>query len=194
MLSCKDGEFKMILKIKSYIFEEVLGSALGLDKYQEILAEDKSFTIAFRRKFIAYFRVRRNKKWQDAYFGLFQDLSEKDDVSFSHIIRELFNLTGQVEPSFSSKMLHILNPDMPIWDQHVLKSMKIDSRLKGSPENKINQAIENYKILIRNYKDFLDSKEGKKFIHEFDHKLQSFRSISDLKKVDAFIWKLRNNE
>lgn len=184
----------MSLKIKSDIFEEVFGSALGLDKYQEILSENNSITSTFRRKFIAYFRVRRNKDWQDSYFGLFQDLSRKDDPSFLFILRELYKLTGQIEPSFSSKMLHILNPDMPIWDQHVLRNMRVDSRLKGSPENKINQAAKIYQILNRNYNHFLDSKEGKKFISDFDRKLPNFRSISDIKKIDTVIWKLRNNE
>jgi hypothetical protein len=181
----------MNIKIKENIFEEVLAAALGLDKYEAIIAHNESTNITFRRKFNAYFRVRRNPSWQKSFYNLFDTLWSSKNVSFESIIRNLYEKTGQVEPSFSSKMLHVLNPVMPIWDKYVLKNLGFKTSLRGSPEDKIKEAIDIYNSIIEFYLDYLKSNDGKVFVNKFNLHLPIYSHLSDLKKLDAILWKIR---
>jgi hypothetical protein len=184
----------MKIEIKENIFEDILAVALGLDRYQEILLHPEYFSISFRRKFNSFFRVRRDLLWQEAYYGVFQSSIESTKISFGFILQRIFDLTGKVEPSFSSKMLHIINQDMPIWDQHVLKALKLDKSLKGSSSFKIDQAIKIYDQIVEFYESYLSSEIGKKFINDFDFRIPRYKNLSNVKKVDSVIWKYRFNE
>ncbi len=181
----------MKIKIKESIFEDILAIALGLDKYEAVIAHNESSSITFRRKFNTYFRVRRSSIWQEAFYSIFGTLWDSDDVTFEQIIWNLYQKTGQVEPSFSSKMLHVLNPEMPIWDQYVLKNLGFKTSLKGSPEEKIKEAITIYDSITKFYFDYLHSKDGKAFIKEFNLQLPKYSHFSDIKKLDAILWKIR---
>jgi hypothetical protein len=185
------GVVKINISLKGDIFEEILATALGLDKYQDIISHKESSSITFRRKFNAYFRVRRNPSWQESFYGIFNSLRNSDKVTFELIIQTLYQKTGQVEPSFSSKMLHILNPEMPIWDQYVLKNLGFKTSLKGSPEEKINEAIDVYDSITKFYFDYLNSKDGIAFVKEFNLQLPKYSHFSDIKKLDAILWKIR---
>lgn len=187
------GVVKINISLKGDIFEEILATALGLDKYEDIISHKESASITFRRKFNAYFRVRRNPSWQESFYGIFNSLWNSDKVTFELIIRALYQKTGQVEPSFSSKMFHILNPEMPIWDQYVLKNLGFKTSLKGSPEEKIKEAIDVYDSITKFYSDYLNSKDGKAFIKEFNLQLPNYSHLSDLKKLDAILWKIRTD-
>jgi hypothetical protein len=181
----------MNIAIEDGFFEDLLANALGLDRYNDIIKHEESSSITFRRKFNAYFRVRRNPSWQKSFYGLFDTLWSSKNVSFESIIRKLYEKTGQVEPSFSSKMLHILNPEMPIWDQYVLKNLGFKTSLKGSPEEKIKEAITIYDSITKFYFDYLHSKDGKAFVKRFNLQLPKYSHFSDIKKLDAILWKIR---
>jgi hypothetical protein len=181
----------MNITIKENIFEEVLANALGLDKYEAIIAHKDSSSITFRRKFNVYFRVRRSPIWQESFYHTFGSLWNSDKVTFELIIRSLYIETKQVEPSFSSKMLHVLNPEMPIWDQYVLKNLGLKTSLRGSPEEKIKEAIDIYNSIIEFYLNYLKSNDGKRFVNKFNLHLPKYSHLSDLKKLDAILWKIR---
>ncbi len=183
----------MNIEIKESFFEDLLANALGLDKYNDVIKHENSTSITFRRKFNAYFRVRRNPSWQKSFYSLFEILWNSNNVSFESIIRDLYEKTGQVEPSFSSKMLHILNPEMPIWDQYVLKNLGFKTTLKGTPEEKIKDAVDTYNSITKFYIDYLNSKEGKILIKQFDLNLPSYSKISNIKKLDSILWKIRED-
>jgi hypothetical protein len=181
----------MNIAIEESFFEDLLANALGLDRYNDIIKHEESSSITFRRKFNAYFRVRRNPSWQKSFYNLFDTLWSSKNVSFESIIRKLYEKTGQVEPSFSSKMLHILNTEMPIWDQYVLKNLGFKTSLKGTPVEKIREAIDIYDSIIKFYKDYLNSIEGKAIVNKFNLHLPKYAHLSDLKKLDAILWKIR---
>jgi hypothetical protein len=181
------------IEIKESIFEDVLANALGLDRYNDIIKHEDSSSITFRRKFNAYFRVRRNPSWQKSFYSLFDTLWKSDKISFESIIRSLYEKTGQVEPSFSSKMLHILNPEMPIWDQYVLKNLGFKTSLKGTPVEKIKESVDVYDSITKFYFDYLNSKVGKAFIKEFNLQLPKYSHFSNIKKLDAILWKIRTD-
>jgi hypothetical protein len=181
----------MNIAINESFFEDLLAAALGLDKYDEIISHNDSSSITFRRKFNTYFRVRRSPIWQEAFYSIFGSHWNSKKVTFKQIIWNLYEKTGQVEPSFSSKMLHVINPEMPIWDQYVLKNLGFKTSLRGTPEVKINEAIDIYNSIIEFYLDYLKSNDGKAFVNKFNLHLPTYSHLSDLKKLDAILWKIR---
>lgn len=59
------------------------------------------------------------------YYSLFVS-AKKNDVTFEYIIRELYRLTGNVEASFSSKMLATIDASKPVWDKYVLQNLGLE--------------------------------------------------------------------
>ena len=130
---------------------------LGLDRYAEIIQGDPE-SPDFQRLFNGYYRVRRNEEWRKHYYNLFSS-AQKGHFSFEQIIREMFRLTGNVEASFSSKMLATLDGTKPIWDQYVLQNLGLV--LTGSTkEEKVDNAVTLYDRIVMWYDDYLKSSEA----------------------------------
>jgi hypothetical protein len=128
------------------ILQNRLASSLGLDKYQYIMEHvmktDVSADEDFQRIFNGFYIVRRNEEWRNVYYSYFEKV-KNSKPTFEDIITYLFEKTGNVEPSFSSKMLATIIPEKPIWDRYVVQNLNI--KLTGlSQEEKLKSAIEKY--------------------------------------------------
>lgn len=174
------------------VIENRLAASFGLEQYRYIISQweniDVSTNKAFQTKFNGYYRIRRNKEWREYYYSLFQR-GKSERLSFADIITYLYENTGNVEPSFSSKMYATLNADRPIWDQYVLKNLNL--KLVGKGEKRLQNAIVLYAKIEDWYKDFLRTPDGRNCIIAFDKALPSYAWISDTKKIDCFLWGMR---
>ena len=175
------------------ILQNRLASSLGLDKYQYIMEHvmntDVSVDEDFQRIFNGFYIVRRNEEWRKIYYAYFEKLKIKEPT-FEEIILYLYKKTGNVEPSFSSKMLATIIPQKPIWDRYVVQNLNI--KLEGaSQEEKLKNAVVLYSEMEKWYSNYLDSEEGKECIRGFDDFLPNYRWVSDIKKIDALLWSIR---
>ena len=110
------------------VIETRIAESMGFDKYKQIMEmvrkTDVSSDPDFQRNFNGFYRVRRNVEWRKVYYDLFESV-KGSNPSFEYIIRTMYEATGNIEASFSSKMLATINSDMPIWDRYVIqKDMK----------------------------------------------------------------------
>ncbi len=174
------------------IVQDRLASSFGLDTYEQIMrsvnAIDVSTDVAFQRLFNGFYLVRRNGTWRKEYYDLFE--SKKDlHPSFEEIITVLHAKTGKIEASFSSKMIATLNPEMPIWDQFVLKNLGLE--LTGTEEERLHHAIALYKEIQSWYADYLGTDDARECLAEFDRILPKYSWLSDVKKIDCFLWSMR---
>ena len=113
----------------------------------------------FQKRYCGFYRVRRDAKWRFEYFHLMASFQNRGDASFGEILLRLFQATGRIESSFTSKMLATLAPDMPIWDSKVLKALHL--QLKGStPELRISNAVILYNRICHWYKLFLNTEQA----------------------------------
>ena len=113
-----------------------------------------------------------------------------EQYSFEQIITELFRKTGNVEASFSSKMLATIDPSKPVWDQYVLQNLCL--KLKGSTqEEKLKNAIELYERIEEWYAEYLATTEARTNIAEFERQLPDYAWLSDIKKIDCLLWSKR---
>lgn len=175
------------------IFQERLASSMGLDKYQFIMEQvnktDISIDAEFQRTFNGFYIVRRNEEWRKAYYEYFESV-KKGTPTFTSILIHLYECTGNIEPSFSSKMLATIFPDKPIWDRYVVQNLNME--LKGrTKQERLENAIVLYTDIERWYADFLQTDKAKECIEVFDHVMPDYKHISSIKKIDSILWSIR---
>lgn len=167
----------------------------SIARYYDLLQLSAAVNVAedlsFQKAFTAFYRLRRDKHWRAYYFELFERMkSRKTQASFEEIQLRLFQKCGQIESSFSSKMLATINPDMPIWDSYVLKNLGLKLRGKNK-EERFSMAVVLYDNICSWYKDFLKTDESKEMIGMFDQAFPEYSNITEIKKIDFIIWALR---
>ena len=101
------------------IIGECLETAWGLPQYMDIISKvkknDFKASTDFRTSFNAYYRVRQRKsEWYDAYYEVMEN-QKHNPLSFEQLLRKLMTF-GNIEVSFSSKLLATVDVDRPIWD------------------------------------------------------------------------------
>ena len=175
------------------IFQGQTASSIGLDRYTYIMnrvnTTDVSSDADFQRVFNGFYRVRRNEQWRRASYGLFEKAKTKP-LSFADIIHYMYENTGNIEPSFSSKMFATVCPDKPIWDKYVLQNLNLELKGKNKSE-KLENAIALYAEIEKWYKDFMETEKATKWLTAFDLTWSDYRNISSIKKVDFILWQSR---
>ena len=175
------------------IIEKISVQTFGLETYLNILEKfnttsDLRNDSDFQRMFNGYYKVRRNEKWRKSYYDLFQLCKNltPNQITFKDIIQTLYDKTGKVEASFTSKMLASIDVNKPIWDKNVLNYLELTHK-GDSPKEKIHSAIDVYHTIELKYTTL----EYQNFIATFNELLPSYKNrLSDTKKIDCFIWLL----
>lgn len=165
----------------------------GMDKYQRIMTmfneiDNLSTSREFQKNFNGFYRIRRNATWQKVYYDFFNENRWNKDITFDKILGYIYDKTGRMEASFCSKMLHTINPDMPIWDKFVLKNLNIKV---DNWNNKLENTIQAYKEIINWFNNELTKKTTKEEIQKFRKNYPNF-NFSDVKIIDFFLWNQRN--
>ena len=178
----------------SKTMQQCIAALMGLDKYRFLLEQvhkvDVSSDEVFQRTFNGFYMVHRNKEWRYAFYNLFERVKMSNDVSFACVLDEMYRLTGNVEASFSSKMLATLKPEMPIWDKYVVQNLGLKLPL-DSDSNRIKKTEELYKEIVAWYGDFLQTDNARQCIGEFDKVLPDYSWLTDVKKIDFYLWSIR---
>lgn len=163
-----------------------------LENYAWIMEQvgktDVSADVLFQRKFNHFCRIRRNAEQRKAYYDLFESCKTRPEVDFSYIIRTLYEKTGWVEASFSSKMLAALHPDMPIWDSIVRKHLGLKDITTDDKAKKLCLCEEQYEKIIAWYRDFLATEKAKEAVAAFDTAFPQHSGFSMTKKIDFLLW------
>ena len=170
------------------IIEKQLARSMGLDRYDEIMHGDPR-SESFQRLFNGYYRIRRNQEWRKLFYNLFVT-AKTHHYTFEQIITALFDATGNVEASFSSKMLATIDPSKPIWDQYVLQNLGLELTGK-TQEEKLQNAIALYDAILSWYDGYLQTDEAYENILEFDRWLPQYSWVSNVKKIDCLLWSKR---
>lgn len=177
------------------IFNKWIYDSIGLNKYLKIMdmfnKVNVSKNIEFQTLFNGYYRVRRNQSWRYIYYDFFEKNKNNSNIAFKDILIYIEKRTGKVEASFSSKMLHTINPNMPILDQYVLKNMGLAPVSGNNNDEKIKCAIETYDSLIKRYNELCSSERGKYFIKKFDEIFKD-NKLTKTRKLDCILVGLRD--
>ena len=165
---------------------------LGMDEYTYLRDHLEPKNPDFQRKYNSFYKIRRDQEWRNIYFSYFQKNKDNVNITFDEILDYLFKKTGNVEASFSSKMLATINPQMPIWDSYVLQFFGL--KLEGeSKEDRVQNAKELYRQIVEIENKMLADAKVKKEIKQFQSFFQKY-NIPENKALDYMIWGYRNHE
>jgi hypothetical protein len=94
------------------IFEELRKKRKKLESYEylqrNLLKTDVSGNCDYQRTYNGFYKVRfPGSERRDSYYALLEHEKQNLSISFVDVIRKMFDLTGRVEPSFSSKLLSL---------------------------------------------------------------------------------------
>ena len=158
------------------IIENRIAESMGFDKYKMIIEHvrkvDVSADLDFQRTYNGFYRIRRNAEWRAAYYGLFEEIKNSSPTSFS------------------SKMLATVDVNKPIWDRYVASNLCLN--LKGkTKDEQLECAIDLYNQMICWYEDFVKTENGMECISEFNKILPDYAWMSDVKKIDFYLWSKR---
>lgn len=114
------------------------------------------------------------------------------NVEFGDILKIIFKEIGKVESSYTSKLLHTINPNKPIWDKFVL--MNLGLKQNTNSKDKINYSINTYSKIESFHFQFLSNDYAKKCIEFFDINFPEGKMISNVKKIDFLLWSSREDQ
>lgn len=204
--SAKKGVFLRILyrlkeldgymKIDDVKITEALKKAKpGLEKYLKIMSlvnmVDVTNDKEFQRAFNGFYRVRqRPQVFYDTFYS-FMEENKGSAPSFEKTLKYFEKELKRIEPSFSSKLVATINPNLPIWDSVVLDNLQLKPPAYYR-KDRIEESIKLYERIVDWYKDYLKDEEGQKMIELFDEEYPN-TGITDIKKIDFVIWQIRDD-
>jgi hypothetical protein len=184
------------LKVDDIKLQEAIKKAKpGLEKYLKIMSLVKMVDVSkekeFQRAFNGFYRVRqRPQSFYDTFYS-FMEENKESAPSFEKTLKYIHKELGRIEPSFSSKLVATINPNLPIWDSVVLNNLQLKPPAYHR-KDRIEETIVLYERIVEWYKDYLIDEEGQKIIELFDKEYPN-TGITDIKKIDFVIWQIRDN-
>lgn len=191
----KNDKITKEIKEPAYVLQNLLASGIGLDKYERILKMYLEVNVSqdetFQKLFNSFYVIRMDKTWRNKYYTLFEEV-KNSKPTFDYIINELLKLTGRVEASFSSKILATICPDEPILDQFVMKFLGEKISSDGSKGKRVEEAIKVYHNIEEWYLNYLKTENAKQCIRIFDTTFTNYTWLSETKKIDFYLWSIRD--
>lgn len=162
----------------------------GIERYQFIMEKvqrvDVSSDESFQKTYENFYTLGRYpKEFRREYFA-YMERGKGAKPSFEETL-SYFLKYGALEVSFSSKLVHTLDPEQPIWDGNVTGGhfgYRIPACNTKDREKKILERYGRYK---RDFFKYMASDDGKAVIRSFDEAFPK-TGFTDLKKVDFVLW------
>lgn len=182
----------MLKASATQIMKALKDAEIGVNKYICIMELFKSSDVSkdeeFKRQYRNFYKVRMKNDYYNLYCEYMQKNRNKE-VAFEDVLKYLYEKTGRIEASFSSKLVATIDSSKPVWDKFVMKNTGIKVPSYGT-RGRLEKCLHAYEELEAWYRVVLNSSEGKKLIAEFDKKYPN-ANISDLKKIDFVLWQIR---
>ena len=193
-----EKEISKILKDEKR--KETFKSAIETYMYQiqdELYNIDLSDAVkseSFRKAYAGYYGMaRRGEDFCGEYFKIMERLKGEINLDFETVFDRVYEIAHTDEVSFSSKMLHTINPDLPIWDSIVA-------------EDHFGMKVRYYKAYLREFNKYKLSKKGQYVIGLFDKICDALfdkepseankakTCITGTKKIDFVLWQCREEK
>lgn len=160
---------------------------------------DVSMDVEFQRTYRTYWQLnaaRLGSEFCSTYFSYFQKLKEADDIVLERVVQDLYKVPTHgdgrqsLQFSFASKMVHMLKPQLPVYDSMVEAFFFLPF---GSPaekmEGKLKRLLESYRFLTAEYERVLKEDLLRPAIATFRTRFSVGGDYTDEKIIDTLIWK-----
>lgn len=168
----------------------------GLEKYkyfrERLFETDVTKDEVYQKEYRAFYQMRRfyNNHFAEGFFSLMEKAKEKKGIDFQYVFTNMQEIQGTCEISFSSKLLHTIDPSYPIWDSIVTRNHFGINPPYSSCKKKSEACIAKYNGYKQEFYQYLNSEEGISLIEIFDQQYPN-SGIHDVKKADFILWQDR---
>lgn len=162
----------------------------GIERYHFIMEKVRQVDVSadeeFQKTYENFYTLGRYPK--EFRWDYFEYMERNKDVklSFAEALA-YFQKYGTLEISFSSKLVHTLDPEQPIWDRNVTDGhfgYKIPAH--GTKE-RVQKALDRYERYKSDFFKYMASEDGRAIVRAFDEAFPQ-SGLTDLKKVDFVLW------
>lgn len=170
----------------------------GIEKYTRISNTLHKDSVVTNRDFQSVYAdfYGLNRVWSDEekqkYFAVMEKFKTKNKISKQQariVFDAVCHVKEQCDISFSSKMIHHFNKDLPIWDSVVAGDhFYFEACTKGDLEYREKIMWKRYWKYKNQFYRYMESAEGKKIIELFDEYFPDSKWISKVKKLDFVLW------
>lgn len=142
----------------------------------------------FRRAFNGFYRVRRGRAWQNAFYGLLERAKARP-TTFRRTLDDLRAATGCWEASFASKLVATVDPSQPVIDSVVLRNVGIRLPPPGAADrgDRIEAA---HAALAAAYAEFLPTAAGRWLVGRFRARFSN-ADVTETKMLDLVLWRTK---
>jgi len=177
---------------------------VGLDKYTYLKQQVQLVVVSqdeqFQKKYNSFFRLSLRrfenfsfKEFSTDYYTFMEQHKTDKELSFEKILTHFYERFNTIEASFSSKLLAIIDREMPVWDTHVINKLNLKKpkkeRLIKPVDKLLKPFVDLYSEIFECYKDFLKTDEANHWIKLFDE-LYPNNGITSVKKIDFILWQI----
>jgi len=163
-----------------------------IDEYLYLLDVNKHYSDeSYQKRYRIFFRMnaaRLPSEFYYKYFTLLDELKSNGTQSLAQVITDIqVDSKPTIQASFASKMLHIVNPSIPIYDSLVREFYFYPRPMNKNQEDRIKSIVDFHVFLKTEYQRIIDQGLLKESLTAYDKVLDG-RSITDVKKIDTLIW------
>ena len=164
---------------------------------RSLCATDVAADQEYQRMFNGYYKMqRRRQEWYGYFFSLLEREKKNTNITFRHVLEETYSTQHRIEPSFSSKLVATIRPEMPVYDKHVREnvSLTVPGQHKAA-EVRVREFITVYSSLESKVATLIQNPVfTTKLRPAFDKKFRSYAHFTDVKKLDLLLWQHRQTK
>ncbi len=161
-----------------------------MQKYCTIMGRlhdtDVSQDREFQRLFNGYYKIRqRPASFYSCFYQFLEQHKSDSTLAFQQVLTYLWEETGCIHASFSSKLLATVRPEMPVWDQYVLLNLGLKNPYY-TDKCRFQKVLNTYQKIC----DWYQTPEAHLKVEIFNAHFPDVM-ITDVKKVDLILWQSR---
>ncbi len=168
-------------------YEKIKDEILLYNYINDLFNKENFCTPKFKRDFNTLYTVRsKSKEWYSIFYNLFARC-KRNKLSFRDTLTELYNETGEIHPSYCSKIIYYVFEDKPNWDQYVFNWLGFIIKQPKKPTDRIEYCSRIYDEIDKEYKKHLNDENVKTAIKKFDDLFPEGKDIPQIKKLDFIL-------
>jgi hypothetical protein len=165
----------------------------GLMKYEWIQDNYKKVDVSrnkdFQKRFNGFYVIQRKSiDWYQVYYSMLEE-SKTKNMTFRDVLFEIYERTGNVEASFSSKLVATNDPHKAVIDSVVFSNLGLTLPRYGE-KNRLDKVCEAYETLNHVMQDLLKKSWVVHLINQF-RKIYPNSLLTEMKILDLALWQLR---
>lgn len=149
---------------------------------------DVSQDAAFQKQYKGYWTMgRQSQEFYRLYFRLLQESKCNKSSDVKGVVQRLYDGENRVHFSFATKLVHMCNPHLPVYDSVVRAFFFLPEHAKDG-EVKVQALLKDYEFLIEEYGRVIRNELLGKAIGVVRTQCGTSADLTDEKVIDALIW------